>query len=128
MKLQTEIFAQKKRLADAERKLAVKETKAAIESKRIAANRIRQAVGKLSLLTDERPHSNHYRIFPRDYAPILVIREGRKQLIPARYLLRRPGRPAFMDDKLSGWRPETRENSRGSGHSPCRPPASTHRR
>jgi putative SOS response-associated peptidase YedK len=101
-KLETEIFAQKKRLADAERKLAMKETKAAIESKRIAETKVRQARGKLALLTDDRPHANDYRIFPRSYAPIILMREGEKVMIPARYLLRQPGKPAFMDDKLSG--------------------------
>jgi hypothetical protein len=63
-KLETEIFTQKKRLADAERKLAVKETKAASESKRIAATKITQALQKLALVSDNRPHPNDYRIFP----------------------------------------------------------------
>jgi putative SOS response-associated peptidase YedK len=101
-KLETEIFAQKKRLADADRKLAVKETKAAAESKRIAGTKVEQALRKLSLLTDDRPHSNDYRIFPRHYAPIILVRNGEKVMVPARYLLRQPGKPAFMDDKLSG--------------------------
>jgi putative SOS response-associated peptidase YedK len=100
--LETEIFAQKKRLADAERKLAGKETKAATESKRIAETKVKQAMGKLALLTDDRPHSNDYRIFPRSYAPIILVRNGEKVMVPARYLLRQPGKPAFMDDKLSG--------------------------
>ena len=101
-KLETEIFAQKKRLADAERVLAVKETKAAAESKRIAGTKVKQAMGKLGLLTDDKPHANDYRIFPRNYAPILLMRDGEKVMVPARYLLRQPGKPAFMDDKLSG--------------------------
>jgi putative SOS response-associated peptidase YedK len=101
-KLETEIFTQKKRLADAQRKLAVKETKAAAESQRIAGTKVQQAVGKLSRLADDRPHANDYRIFPRSYAPIMLMRDGEKVLVPARYLLRQPGKPAFMDDKLSG--------------------------
>jgi len=101
-KLETEIFAQKKRLADADRKLAVKETKAAAESKRIAVTKVKQTMGKLALLTDDNPHSNDYRIFPRNYAPIILMRHGEKIMVPARYLLRQPGKPAFMDDKLSG--------------------------
>jgi putative SOS response-associated peptidase YedK len=101
-KLETEIFTQKKRLADAERKLAVKETKAAAESKRISASKVQQAMGKLSLLSDDRPHANDYRIFPRNYAPIILTRGAEKVMVPARYLLRQPGKPAFMDDKLSG--------------------------
>jgi putative SOS response-associated peptidase YedK len=101
-KLETEIFAQRKRLADAERKLAVKETKAATESQRIARTKVEQAMGKLSRLGDDKPHANDYRIFPRSYAPIILMREGEKVVAPARYLLRQPGKPAFMDDKLSG--------------------------
>ena len=100
--LQMQIFAQKKRLADAERKLAVKQTKAAAESKRIAGTKVQQALGKLSLLSDEKPHSNDYRIFPKTYAPIILVREGQKIMVPARYLLRQPGKPAFMDDRLPG--------------------------
>lgn len=101
-KLETEIFAQRKRQAEAERKLAAKHTKAAAESMRIATSKIQQAMGKLSLLTDEQPHSDDYRIFPRNYAPILLMRGDKKVLAPARYLLRQSGKPAFMDDKLSG--------------------------
>jgi putative SOS response-associated peptidase YedK len=101
-KLETEIFAQKKRLADAERKLAIKATKAASESKRIATSKIDQALNKLSLVSDDRPHADDYRIFPRTYAPIILIRDSEKVMAPARYLLRQPGRSAFMDDKLSG--------------------------
>jgi len=101
-KLETEIFTQKKRLADAERKLAAKDTKAAAESKRIATTKVEQALRKLSFVSDDKPRSNDYRIFPKNYAPIILVRRDEKVLVPARYLLRQPGRPAFMDVKLSG--------------------------
>jgi putative SOS response-associated peptidase YedK len=101
-KLEMDVFAQKKRLADAERKLALKETKAAAESKRIAGTKVKQAMGRLALLTDDKPTADDYRIFPRNYAPIILMRDGEKIMVPARYLLRQPGKPAFMDDKLSG--------------------------
>jgi putative SOS response-associated peptidase YedK len=100
--LEAKIFAQRKRQAEAERKLAVKQTKAAAESMRIATTKVQQALHKLSLLTDDQPDANDYRIFPRNYAPILLVRNGEKVMVPARYLLRQPGKPAFMDDKLSG--------------------------
>ena len=100
--IEKEIFTQRKRLADAERKLAEKLTKAATEDKRIAANKVQQALGRLTLLKDDRPDANDYRIFPGSYAPIIVIRDGLRHMIPARYLLRQPGAPAFMDRKLSG--------------------------
>jgi putative SOS response-associated peptidase YedK len=101
-KLEKEIFTQRKRLADAERKLAEKLTKAATEDKRIAANKVQQALGRLTLLKDDKPDANDYRIFPGSYAPIIVIRDGQRIMIPARYLLRQPGALAFMDRKLSG--------------------------
>jgi putative SOS response-associated peptidase YedK len=101
-KFETEIFAQRKRQGNAERKLAVKQTKAAAESMRIATTKVQQAMRKLSLLTDDKPDLNDYRIFPRNYAPIILVRNGEKVLAPARYLLRQPGKPAFMDHKLSG--------------------------
>jgi hypothetical protein len=109
-KWETEIFAQKTRLADAERKLAIKETKAAAENQRIAGTKVKQAMGKLALLTDDKPHSNDYRIFPRNYAPIILMRDGKKVIVPARYLLPHPGKPPFMDDKLSGNYNATRDN------------------
>jgi putative SOS response-associated peptidase YedK len=101
-KFETEIFAQRKRQGDAERKLAVKQTKAAAESMRIATTKVQQVMRKLSLLTDNKPDLNDYRIFPRNYVPIILVRNGEKVMAPARYLLRQPGKPAFMDDKLSG--------------------------
>jgi putative SOS response-associated peptidase YedK len=101
-KLETEMFAQRKRQAEAERKLAAKPTKAAAESMRIATSKVQQALAKLSLLTADQSHPNDYRIFPRNYAPIMLMRGGEKVLAPARYLLRQPGNAAFMDDKLSG--------------------------
>src|SRR5580658_538676 len=59
-KLETEIFAQRKRQTEAERKLAVKQTKAAAESMRIATTKVQKALRRLSLLTDNKPHSNDY--------------------------------------------------------------------
>jgi putative SOS response-associated peptidase YedK len=101
-KLETEIFTQRKRLADAERKLAVKETKGALESQRIAGTKVSQAMEKLGLLRDDRPHEDDYRIFPRNFAPIILMRGADKVLVPARYLLRKSGALPVMDDKLSG--------------------------
>jgi hypothetical protein len=80
-KLETEIFTQRKRLVDAERKLAVNETKAAAESKRIAGTKVTQALGKLALATEDKAHPNDYRIFPRNYAPIILMRGGEKVMV-----------------------------------------------
>ncbi|HEX6637130.1 MAG TPA: SOS response-associated peptidase family protein [Steroidobacteraceae bacterium] len=101
-KLEQEVFAQKKRLADAERTLAAKPTKAAAESKRIAGNKIEQALTRLERLKAEKPHPAEARIFPLHYAPI-VMQVGQRRLIRlARYHCRKAGEPAFIDRKLPG--------------------------
>src|SRR4051794_32924841 len=66
-KLEREVFAQKKRLADAERTLASKPTKAAAESKRIAESKIEKALERLDRLKAEQPHPAEARIFPLHY-------------------------------------------------------------
>jgi putative SOS response-associated peptidase YedK len=102
MKLEKEVFAQKKRLADAERTLATKITKAASESKRIATSKIEQALTRLERLKAEKPHPAEARIFPMHYAPIVMQVGGRRVIRLARYHCRKPGEPAFIDRKLPG--------------------------
>ena len=101
-KLEREVFAQKKRLADAERTLASKPTKAAAESKRIATDKIARAVERLDRLKAVKPHPAEARIFPFHYAPIVVPVGNQRRLRLARYHLRKPGEPAFIDRKLPG--------------------------
>ena len=70
-KTEQELFRQTKRLADAERTLQSKTTKAATESKRIAVDKIEKAKGKLADLrrADLKPCDS--RIFPGSYAPVM---------------------------------------------------------
>ena len=101
-KLEREVFAQKKRLADAERTLAAKPTNAAAESQRIATNKIEQALARIERLKAEKPHPDEARIFPLHFAPI-VMQVGAKRLMRlARYHCRKPGEAAFIDRKLPG--------------------------
>ena len=101
-KLEREVFAQKKRLADAERTLASKTTKAATESQRIATNKIEQALTRLDRMKAVQPHPAEARIFPLHFAPI-VMQVGAKRLMRlARYHCRKPGEVAFIDRKLPG--------------------------
>ena len=101
-KLEKELFAQRKRLADAERTLASKATKAAAESKRIAGNKIEQAMTRLERLKATKPHVAEARIFPMHYAPI-VMQEGDRRLMRlGRYHCRKPGEAEFIDRKLPG--------------------------
>lgn len=101
-KLEREVFAQKKRLADAERTLAAKPTKAATESKRIAGNKIEQALTRLERLKAVQPHPAEARIFPMHFAPIVIEDGGKRVMRLARYHCRLPGEAAFIDRKLPG--------------------------
>src|ERR1044072_7515530 len=78
-KLEREVFIQRKRLADAERALASKVTKAASESKRIAGNKVEQVMTRLERLKATKPHVAEARIFPLLYAPV-VLQEGDRRL------------------------------------------------
>jgi putative SOS response-associated peptidase YedK len=101
-KLEQEVFAQKKRLADAERKLEVKVTKAATESKRIAGEKTERALSRLERLKDPKARASDGRIFPMHYAPIVLEEQGKRLIKLARYHCRKPSEPAFMDRKLPG--------------------------
>ncbi|HET9863886.1 MAG TPA: SOS response-associated peptidase family protein [Steroidobacteraceae bacterium] len=101
-RLEREVFAQKKRLADAERTLASRPTKAAAESQRIAGNKIELALTRLERLKAPQPHPAEARIFPLHYAPIVLQDGGRRIMRLARYHCRLPHEPAFVDRKLPG--------------------------
>jgi putative SOS response-associated peptidase YedK len=112
-KTEQELFALRKRLADAERKLAVKETKAASESKRIATDKIGKAMLRLEDLARTTPKDRDSRIFPGVYAPVLVAEAGQRVVMPMRYQCRPAGKPAFYDTKYPGTYNARRDNLEG---------------
>jgi len=101
-RLQQELFKQRKRLADAERILESKPTKAAAEHKRIATDKVAWALGKLAELRRTEPTDEDSRIFPGWHAPVLVVEDGRRVLRPMRYQCRPAGRPANHDVRFPG--------------------------
>ena len=101
-KLEQELFKQRKRLADAERTLQAKTTKAAIESKRIATDKIAWVLGKLADLRRTELNGEDSRIFPGWYAPVMIVENGRRVIKPMRYQCRPAGKPAFYDAKFPG--------------------------
>lgn len=102
MALEQELFAQRKRLADAERTLQTKQTKSALDSQRIATAKISKA--RLDLEDLRRPEllDRDSRIFPGVYAPVMVVRDGQKVVLPMRYQCRPAGRPASYDVQYPG--------------------------
>jgi putative SOS response-associated peptidase YedK len=108
--LEQEVFRQKKRLGDAERKLKVRQTKAALNEQRIATSKIEASLERIALLTGTQPHEDDNRIFPMTYAPIILQRDGRNVITLARYHLRQKGKPAFTDQKFPGLYNARRDN------------------
>lgn len=102
-RLQEQLFAQRRRLADAERALAMKVTKKASEDQRIAGNKIKQLLGKIGDLDRTEPLERDNRIYPGNFCPVMVMDEkGNLVVQPMRYLCRPAGRPAFFDTRYPG--------------------------
>lgn len=96
-KLEQELFAQTKRLNDAQRTLQTKTTKAATESARIATDKISKAKLGLDDLRRTEPKARDSRIFPGVYAPVLVVENGKRVIKPMRYQCRPARKPAKND-------------------------------
>lgn len=109
-----ELFKQRKRLADAQRKLQVKETKAARNEERIATDKLAALAGKLSSLRSEQLSPVDSRIFPKKYYAPLIVNDGARLVIrPMRYLCRLPGKPSNYDDRFDGAYNARRDNLTG---------------
>ena len=113
VKLEQSVFEQRKRLADAERTLQTKPTKAAANSQRIATDKIAWAMGKLADLKRLELIGPDSRIFPGHYAPVMVMENGRRVVKPMRYQCRPAGKPAFYDTKFPGTYNARRDNLEG---------------
>ena len=98
-----ELFKQAKRLADAQRQLAVTETKAALNERRVAGNKISQLKRWIADGKRREPDpARDDRIFPDWYAPVLLEEEGKRLVRPMRYHLRPAGMDASLDRTKSG--------------------------
>lgn len=109
-KLGQDLFEQRKRLVDAERKLQQTQTKTALESQRIATSKIARAKDNLADLRRTEVKARDSRIFPLVYAPVMVVQDGKKVVLPMRYQCRQQGRPASYDVEFSGTYNARRDN------------------
>ena len=112
-RLEQELFKQRKRLADAERTLQTKTTKAATESRRIATDKVAWCLGKLSDLRRTELTDDDSRIFPGWHAPVMVMEAGRRVVKPMRYQCRVAGAPASNDVQFPGTYNARRDNLEG---------------
>lgn len=111
--LEQMLFAQNKRLAEAERKLQTRVTQAATESRRIASDKMAWAMARLADLWRSEPQARDHRIFPGWYAPVMVWEDGRRVVRPMRYQCRPAGKPATHDQKFPGTYNARRDNLEG---------------
>lgn len=109
-KLETEIFVQRKRLADAERTLAEKPTKKAADDVRISTSKVEKALRELPLYKGTQPTMLDARIFPFHFAPIVMRAGGQNFVRLARYHCRPIGKPASIDRQFPGLYNARRDN------------------
>lgn len=110
--LTRELFAQRKRVADAERALQAKETKKAREDVRIGTNKVKAAQRRLDVLKGK-ASTQDARIYPGTYCPVLVMEDGEPVVKLMRYQCRPSGKPAFYDRKYPGTYNARRDNLEG---------------
>lgn len=112
-RLEQALFKQRRRLADAERALQVRETQTALEHRRIASSKISWTLDKLADLRRGETLAQDARIFPGHHAPVLVWQDGRRVIKPMRYQCRLPGKPASIDSRYPGTYNARRDNLQG---------------
>jgi len=99
---ESELFKQKTRLVTAERKLKEKVTKAAQNEVRIAGNKIEALSERLTSLRRTQLIATDARIYPMQYAGVIIKDNDSYLLTPMRYHCRPVGKAAFLDRKFPG--------------------------
>lgn len=100
--LEQEIFAQRKRVVEAERKLQVKATKKAEDDVRIGRDKVSRALARLDDLRRKDPEDRDFRIYPGSYVPVIVSEGGKRVVKLMRYQCRPAGKPANYDSRYPG--------------------------
>jgi putative SOS response-associated peptidase YedK len=108
--LEAELFKQKTRLTTAERSLRGKPTKKAENDRRIATDKIERAQRNLDDLRRKEPLPRDSRIFPGQYATVMILQDGKRTLVPMRYQCRLPGWNEVMERKFPGTYNARRDN------------------
>lgn len=110
---ETELFKQKKRLADAQRALKDKETKKARDDERIATSKVDALLQRLANLRRTEFKDSDERIYPKYFAPLVVRDNGKLWIRPMRYQCRLAGKPSNYDERYPGTYNARRDNLEG---------------
>jgi putative SOS response-associated peptidase YedK len=97
-----EISKQEKRLSDAEKSLKSKHTKKAENDVRIATAKIEKLTFKIERLESGKIGETDSRIYPGQYAPLITLEKGERDVRPFRYHLRPRGQGPEFDRKFDG--------------------------
>jgi putative SOS response-associated peptidase YedK len=79
-----------------------RETKKALEEKRIAGNKVEWHMAQLASLDRRDLRPTDSRIYPFWYTPVIAVVDGERVIMPMRYHCRPNGKPAWYDKKYDG--------------------------
>ena len=99
-KCEQTVFEQRKRVADAERKLQTKMTKKAQDDVRIGNDKVKDNLRWIADVKRAEIQDKDARMFPGWHAPVIVSENGRRLLKLMRYQCRPSGSPKFLDKQL----------------------------
>lgn len=111
--LEQQLFAQRKRVADGERALLIKDTKKARDDVRIGTDKVDRALRRLKTIKSFGTESDAARVFPGVYCPVLVSEGGVRTVRLMRYQCRPAGKPSIYDRKFPGTYNARRDNLEG---------------
>lgn len=111
-RLTREVFAQRRRVADAERALQARDTKKAREDVRIGSAKVAAAQRRLDALKG-REGEDDRRIYPGSWCPVVVAEGGRRLVRLMRYQCRPAGKPASFDRRFPGTYSARRDSLEG---------------
>lgn len=80
--------------------LATKITKKAQNEQRIERDKMESAQRTLAGLKRMEPLERDARIYPQQYAPVMIQHEGKRVIVPMRYQCRLPGWNEFVERKF----------------------------
>ena len=104
------VFAQRKRVADAERALQVRETKKARDDIRIGTNKVEAALRRLDELRTPPAQPGLGRIYPGYWCPVVIKEAGRYVARLMRYQCRLPDWTEAIERKYPGTYNARRDN------------------
>ncbi len=111
--LEQGLFQQRTRLADAERSLAVRETKKALNEQRVAGSKVEWYRAQLANLDRRELKPADSRIYPFWYTSVIATVDGERVIMPMRYHCRQNGKPASVDKQYDGLYNARRDNLEG---------------